>query len=722
MILKIKISKRIFFSVIGIFAFLNTQAQHSSPDTIKAIRNSSTILFDGFLNDSVWQTISKISNFTQCELNYCQPSEEKTEVAVMYDKLGLYIGIWCYQKNSEKIIAKFMQRDFDYSVDDNFQIIISPFNDRRTGYLFVVNPLGARADVLVSGGEEGNMDWNGVWDAKTSITDKGWFAEILIPFSTFQFKRDSVHHWAINFERDIRSSNERSLWQGWSRDYSIFSVVNAGTLSGITNIGYAKRFEFIPYALGGFQYDRSKYNYLSKVGGDISANISPSLKLNVTANTDFAQVEADRIAVNLSRFNLYYPEKRQFFLEGYNQYQFYLGNQNDVFYTRNIGIENFQSVPVIAGVRLFGKEGKNNIGFLNIETGKKDSVPATNNTVFRYKRDIGSQSYIGCIFTNKINTTHSNQIIGIDASYTTAKFLKKRNLVISGNIAQSTNDLKLGTNALAYRFFIDYPNDIVDMFASVSSVQQNFNPELGFLTRTNYEAVNWNFSYMPRIFSRYGVRKMLFKPWAVSIYRTQSTGEIESFYNETRPLGFAFKSGEIIEVNLQQSYDRIDQQFNITDSIFIPKGKYWMYRSEFSFSTFQSRKLWVSASYNWGTFYTGTIQNFETVLGINISKHLNVTTNYIYNYVMLSKGNVATQELANYINYAFNTYLDVSVFSQWNSFDDILRFNFRVHWIPKVGSDLYIVYNQGYDQLKQIDFLKPQTTAGVAKLAYRFAF
>jgi hypothetical protein len=709
-------------SVILLLLPLFSVAQRSMPDTIHAVFNADKITFNGTLSDSIWQNAPKISNFTQCELNYCQPSEERTEVAIIYDKYAMHIGMWCYQKDPKKIIAKFMQRDFDYTSDDNFQVIISPFNDKRSGYLFVINPLGARADVLVSGGEEGNMDWNGVWDAKAKITDKGWFAEILIPFSTLQFTRDSVHHWAINFERDIRATNERSLWQGWSRDYSIFSLANAGKLEGINNIGYVKRFEFKPYALGGFQYTEPDYTYPAKVGADLNVNITPTLKLNLTANTDFAQVEEDRIAVNLSRFNLYYPEKRQFFLEGYDQYQFYLGNQNNVFYTRSIGIENHESVPVVAGVRLFGKEGKSNIGFLDIETGKQDSIPSTNNGVFRYKRDIGAQSYVGFIMTNKFNEDHSNQVIGVDGSYSTSKFLKERNLVLSGNFSQSLEEMKQKNNTLAYRFFVDYPNDIIDMFAAVSSVQENFNPELGFLSRSNYEALNWNFNFTPRIFTKYGIRKMLFKPWEAAIYRTQSTGEIESFYNETRPFGFDLKSGESFEFNLQQSYDRLDEEFSITDSIFIPKGKYWMYRYEGQFSTFQARRLWVSFLYNWGSFYTGYIQNFESSLGINFGKHLNIKTDYIYNYVMLPQGNVTTNELANYINFAFNTYLDVSIFSQWNSFDDIMRFNFRLHWIPKAGSDLYVVYNQGYEQLKQLDFLRPQTAAGVAKLVYRFTF
>src|SRR5215204_2790125 len=376
-------------------------SQQSLPDALMAAFTRDKIIFDGRLNEIVWQTAGFIDNFTQRELEFGKPTSETTKTAIVYDHLALYVGVWCYQKDAKSIRAKYMQRDFNYEEDDNFQVALSPFSDRRNGYLFVINPNGARADLLISGNESANKDWNGVWDVRTTQTDEGWFAEIRIPFNSLQFPKDSVHSWSINFERNIRSKNEQVLWQGWTRDCSIYCLVNAGSLTGLENIGYAKRFELKPYALGGFEkrHDGTT-EWPGKLGADLNVNVTPTLKLNITSNTDFAQVEADRIAVNLTRFNLYYPEKREFFLEGYQNYQFYLGNSNELFYTRKIGIENFRTVPVIAGVRMFGKIGQNNIGILNIETGKADTVPATNNTVVRYKRDIGSQSYIGAVITS----------------------------------------------------------------------------------------------------------------------------------------------------------------------------------------------------------------------------------------------------------------------------------------------------------------------------------
>jgi hypothetical protein len=711
----------LFGLILGIQVII---AQHSEPSTLKAYKITEKIKFDGILSEPFWQQASHINNFTQRDLNFGEAVSEQTEVAVLYDQNTLFLGIWCFQKDVSKIVAKNMNRDFDYESDDNFQVVISPFNDNRNGYLFVINPNGARADIQVYGGEDGNEDWNGVWDAKTTRTDEGWFAEVYIPFSTLQFKKDSVLNWAINFERDIVSKNEQSLWQGWSRDNSIYAVTNAGRLTDIIDIAYARKFEFKPYMLAGWRYEKEEGNtYPLKLGGNLNVSLSPTLKLNLTSYTDFAQVESDRIPVNLSRFAVFFPEKRQFFLEGYDLYSFYLGDRNNAFYSRQIGVENGQQVPIVAGARLFGKVGKNNIGFLNIQEGKADTVSPTNNTVLRYKRDIGEQSYIGGIFTNKVNNTTSNQVFGLDAAYQTSKFLNNKNLIISGKITTSTEEFSTQKNALTYQVFADYPNDLIDNYMAVASMQKDFNPELGYVRRTDYNSYNWHLRISPRVFTNYGVKRLLLKPWGFSLYYTHSTGELESFYNETRPLGAVFQSGERFEVNLIQIYDRIDIPFELTDEISIPVGKYWMYRYELQFETYQARRLWVALFYNWGDFYTGKIKTIESELGVNVNKHLNFNGSYTLNLVDFTEGSITTNEVAIYMNYAFTTKLNFSLFTQYNDLDEIMIYNFRLHWIPKVGSDFYFVYNIGYEeQIKQIDYLKPQTTDAAVKLVYRFVF
>ena len=699
-------------------------AQHSEPSTIEAKFITDKINFDGNLKEPDWQTTQHISNFTQRELNYGQPVTERTEVAVLYDKSGLYFGVWCYQKDPSKIVAKSLNVDFNYWSEDNFQIMLSPFNDNKNGYLFVINPYGARADLQIYGGEDANKDWNGVWDAHTQITDKGWFAEVFIPFNTLQFKSGDNLEWAVNFERDIMAENEQALWQGWSRDNSIWSVVNAGRLTGLKGISYSRKFEFKPYVLSGLQYDKDEgRSPVLKGGGDLNINLSPTLKLNLTSYTDFAQVEVDRIPVNLSRFNVYYPEKRQFFLEGENYFSYYLGDRNMAFYTRQIGIEGNMQVPIIGGARLFGKVGKNDVGLLNMQEQKFDTLPSTNNTVFRYKREIGKQSYVGGIFTNKLANKYSGQTIGLDAAYITSSFMKNKNLVLSGKVTTTTKDFSLQKNALSYYFYADYPNDLIDNYMAIGSMQKNFNPELGYIRRTNYDSYAWFFRIMPRVLQKYGVKRLLLKPWGFIAYFTHTTGELETFYNETRPLGAVFKSGERFEINFIQNYDRTDYDFALSEDVAVPAGKYMMYSYEFQFETFKARPVWAELLYNTGDFYGGHKNTFESSVGINVNKHLNLQEEYTYNYVKLPQGSVITHEIASYLNFAFNTKLNLSVFAQYNSLEEIMLYNIRLHWIPKIGSDFYFVYNIGYNEpIHQIEYLKPQTTTGVAKLVYRITF
>ena len=701
---------------------IKASCQQSIPNTIHATFITGKINFDGNLSDSLWQSAQRISNFTQRELDFGKPATQRTQTAVLFDKSNLYIGVWCYQNPENTITSKYLQRDFDYEEDDNFQVLISPLNDHRNAYLFVINPNGARADAEISGTTP-NEDWNGVWDAKTIKTTEGWFAEIVIPFNTFQFKLDSTQTWGINFERDIQSIKEMDLWQGWSRDYDITNIPTAGILSGIKNIGYSKSFELKPYGLAGFENDpNTKTNSLTKIGGDLNINLSPTLKLNLTANADFAQVEADQIPVNLTRFNVLYPEKRQFFLEGNNYFQFGLGNSSYLFYTRQIGFEQLTPVPVIGGARLFGKIGSSNIGALSLETGSKDSIPATNNSVIRYKYDIGDQSYIGAIMTSHINNIGTNQVIGIDGQYATSTFLKDKNLSLSGQIAESIDNYKSKDNSLTYKAGYSYLNDLISSYASVSSIQQNFNPALGFLYRTNYTAINGSLDFQPRWFTKYGILKLAFSPFTFSYFVTQNTGKLESWNNETIPLGIIFKDGSWFEFNLNQSYDRVDDVFSLNNAAVIPAGIYKMHNTQFTFSSNTSKRIWGVVSYKWGVYYGGAIQTFTAEGGVNFSRHFNMNAEYSYNYIQIPSAKIPVNELDPYINYAFSTRLDISLFTQWNTLDDILQYNFRLHWIPSIGTDLYAVYDMGYNDLNNLDYLRPRSKEGVAKLIWRFVF
>jgi hypothetical protein len=710
--------------LVLLFLPIRLFSQISLPDTLVAMRVSTGFRFDGRPDEPEWGKAMHISNFTQREQDFGKPATERTEVAIVYGEQNLRIGIWCFQKEMSKLVAKSMQRDFSYHGEDHFMVMISPFNDMRNGYLFVINPLGARADLLVAGNEDYNPDWNGIWDARTSRDADGWYAEILIPWDALKFKDEARQTWALNLERYISYKSEQDRWQGWSRDHNIGNISVAGVLTGIHDIGYNQRFELKPYLLGGWggNEEGNGLKPNGKLGADLNWNISPNMKLNLTTNTDFAQVEADRIQVNLTRFNLYYPEKRQFFLEGSQFYRFNLGQTSQVFYSRKIGIENMEPVNVLGGIRLFGKAGRNNIGFLSLQTAANEYSPSTNNTVFRYKRDIGAQSYVGGIATMKYNRDKLNFVAGIDGSFTTSKFLGDKNLAVFGAVAASWDAGHPLDDHVSCRFYVDYPNDLVDNYIAVSSIPDNFHADLGYFGRQNFDAASWNLSLTPRFLQSWGFQEFEFNPWELVVYRTHTTGELESINNETRLLGFRLKSGDSFEYNVSFHFDRLDKVFELTDLILIPAGRYSFTGHEIQLESYEGRRLWGGASLFAGSYYNGKIRTLELSAGVNVNSHLNFKADYELDFLDFDMGEDRVHQLAAYLNYAFTTRLDMALFAQWNTEDDMALMNFRIHWIPRIGSDFYFVFNNGYEPVHQAELLHPAISSGAAKLVWRFTF
>ncbi|MAW88177.1 MAG: hypothetical protein CMJ42_16790 [Phyllobacteriaceae bacterium] len=696
-------------------------AQRSNPDTLVAYRIDKAIRLDGVLDEPAWKEAVHISNFTQVEPQEGLPASERTEVAVIYTETALYIGLWCYYKDPKTIVAKFLERDFDVEADDIIAIGISPFNDKRTGYALAVNANGARADGLIEGPEDVSLDWNGVWDAMVKRNTEGWFAEIYIPFSTLQYRQEGSGAWGIQFQRHILHNNEIVRWQGWSRNYNFENMSQAGTLVGLENIRGKLRLELKPYALLGVTKEKDiKADGTHKVGIDINKNLLSTLKLNLTVNTDFAQVESDRIQTNLSRFSLFYPEKREFFLEGANNYSFSLGGPNNLFYSRRIGInDNNEQVPILGGARVFGKAGNTNIGFLSIQSRGQDENPSTNYSMLRLRQDVGRQSNVGIIMTSVQREGYSNLVFGGDAVYETSEFLKNKNLSIGGMLYGSDDSETENERNIGYRFFVDYPNDLLDLYVSTTFVPENFIPGMGFTFRSNYRNYVSFFRFTPRWFTKIGVRKMNFQPWRLFLYQDAATGEVESWEYGLRPFGFELQSGESFELNFNFEYDHPENDFELSDGLVVPAGEYNMRNVSVEIETFSGRRLVGQLEFQAGTFYTGDIESLTAGLSFNVNKHLNVSSEWRYNHVSLPEGDIFSHELSGRAVYAFTPRLNASIFAQWNSEEDFIGYNFRVHWIPKIGSDFYLVFNQGYDE--KLRFKRLQETSSGLKLVWRIA-
>lgn len=696
--------------------------QHSNPETLEAIYCNESIKLDGKLNESCWLNATFIENFTQREQNEGAPATEKTWIAVVYNDNEIYFGIWCFDSEPDKISAQKMARDFIWGSDDNVEIMISTFNDNRNGYLFVTNPNGALADVWV--GDEGkdfNKDWNGVWDVAVERNEKGWFVEMVIPFSTLKFKKDNTQIWGINFERNIRRKKEQLLWQGWSRLYDVEKISQGGKLLGIKNIKQGKKIEFLPYILGGFEFSESQTSSTSKIGGEVNFDITPTLKLGVTVNTDFAQVESDRQQINLSRFSIFYPEKRQFFLEGKNYYEMDVGRVN-LFYSRRIGIEESNEVPIIGGMRFFGKLNKTSIGIMSIQTYAKDNIASTNYSVIKVKQDIFKQSSIGIISTQKYSNNNYNRVFGTNFTYSSSDIFGGKNLIVGGAVAVSdTKNIgeaeDMNADNLSYNVFLNYPNDVIEFDLGFTSVQSGFNPEMGYARRNNYQMFNTELQFNPRFKKLPFFRNLIFKPIDLKYYINEKTKEIETIDYEWRPIGFVTKSGESFEFNVQHIFDKPTEDFELIDDIYIPAGEYWNNRVEVQFETFRGRKIVGEINTNIGEFYTGDRQELELSTSFNFNKHLNVSLDWQRNYIQISQQSFITDELGGRVDYAFNPKLETSVFAQWNNEDDNLLVNYRMNWIPKIGSYFYFVVNQEFDTNHGI---KLKRTTILGKLIWRF--
>jgi len=697
-------------------------AQTSKPDTLFAQYTQQAIQLDGKLDDLAWQQAIRISNFTQRELNIGEPATERTEVAIIYTTKTLYIGFWGYDREPDKLVAREMQRDFNWGVEDNFEVIIDTYNDDRNGFLFVINPNAARADAQVlNNGESFNKFWNGVWDARTTVTDEGWFAEIEIPFSTLKFPADAQEQvWGINFERNIRRKREQLLWQGWSRDSELELLNRAGTLVGLDSIISKDFIEVKPYTIGGGEFTPGKDKGQRNGGGDINYLITPTLRMNLTFNTDFAQVEADRQQINLTRFPLFFPERREFFLEGQDFFDMGMGSDIIPFYSRRIGLaEDRSTVPIIAGARVLGKMKNSTLGALSMQTASRDSIPSTNYSVLSWRQDVLEQSSVGILSANKYENGRLHSTTGAYGLYSTSKLFGDKNLNIGAAYTQNYNSDDFDAKANAHRIYLSYPNDKVEFDMAWQRSATTFNPEVGFLRRDNFQEFYAELEWKPRPknFLTW-IRQFSFKGLDMNYFVFDDTGELQSFFYEIRPLGFETRSGEFFEFNIQRRAEGLREPFEIKEGITIAEGEYWYNRMEIQAATFSGRTWSVYTRINWGEFFTGKSTQSTYELTWRASRYLKIGANYEKNWIDLQEGSFDTDLIGNRIEYAVNPNLFGSLFSQWNSEDEEAILNFRLQWIPIIGADFFFIVNQAYDTSGGQWKLERTTILG--KLIWRF--
>jgi hypothetical protein len=707
--------------LILLFGVSPLGAQHSRPDAVKALKIESPIKLDGILDEPEWAKAQHISNFTQRELALNAPPTEKTEVAVLYSRTELYIGVWCFDSEPDKIIAHKMKWDFEYGVEDNFIFVLDTYGDKRNAYFFATNPNGAQYDALVvDNNRRINIDWNGVWYVAAARTDMGWSAEIKIPFSTLKFSAANEQTWGINFERNIRRKREQVLWQGWSRDSSIVQVTRAGSLTGLKDLTRMRVFEFRPYALAGAEKERlHSTTTVGSLGLDFSYLVNPTVKLDFTIHPDFAQVESDDLIVNLTRFSISIPEKRQFFLEAQNFFDFPLGRARP-FYSRRIGIYQDQLTPILGGARFLGKMGGTTLGVMALQTGTTDTAQATTFSIIRYRQDVGRQSSVGLLAIGAAQAGRFNGTGGLDFLYSTARLFGNKNFQMGGAFAATYTSDREDASGSAHRLYFNYPNDRMEISASWERTGQNFNPEVGFLSRTGYQLYTARWRISPRPDFLPWVQRLQFKPLDINYYIDDRTHKMQSVYMEFRPLAVFFKSGEMLEINIQRNAEDLTEDFEIREGHVIRAGRYWTNRGEIQFGTFDGRPLVLSAGVNWGTFYDGSSSEWESDLSWKPSKYYGLSLAYRRNDIKLPAGGFAIDEIVSRMNFSLTPKLFGAIFAQWNNDANEVLFNFRVTWIPKPGASLYFVLNQFGDTLDPHGNWRLNKTVAMIKFVWYF--
>lgn len=691
-------SKSILYLII--FIHLSTFIIYSQQaNTIIPQKINEKIKLDGELDEEMWINANKINSFTQREPKNGEPATERTEVAFCYDNDNLYVGVWCYDQNPSKIIRKGMRRDFENWRDDTFSLVLDPNNDKTSGYVFIINSNGARRDGTLSKFGNVNYSWNGIWDVETNVTDEGWFAEIEIPFSSLNFSDKDIQEWGINFKRDIRHKVEEVLWQGWSLNSNVTNLQNAGKIVFNENISGNQILELKPYALAGTEiYPHGQRTDIGKIGGDANVAISQNVKLNLTFNTDFAQVESDELKVNLTRFSLFFPEKRDFFLESNNIFDFLLNEDNtSLFYSRRIGIYNGKLVPIIAGGKITGRIDNTTFGVISIQNDKYANLPTTNSSIVRLEQSIGEKLKVGGIFTSLINSERSNIVYGTDINYTTNEFLGDKNLVLAGRFAQTnTNDLNNIKN-YAYSFGIIYPNNLIESSLLFTGIQRDFNAELGFINRVNSKSLNYNLELRPRINGEL-IRNFYFKPIELNSYWTDETNELESMNISVIPIGVSFKSGDFIYFRINRQYDRLDNGFKINEDFEFLPGEYWFNSYSIEIDTYGGRPLtsWFWVQY--GNYYDADYLNFYGFVAYNFNKYLNMNASYSINKLNKNNSELFDNKITTRVDFSLSPKLSSSLYAQYSDLLNEVLINFRINWIPVVGSDVYLVINQSINR------------------------
>ena len=690
---------RIVLLILVVIAASTLNAKASKE--IKALFTQETIEIDGYLNEEVWTHAQVIDDFTQQSPDEGQPSSERTEVRMLYSPQKLYIGFECYDSQPEKVVANEMRRDGQLWQNDNVYVMLDTYGDKRQCVFFRMNALGAQSDTAVTdGGENLNGSWDCIWETAGQRHDKGWTVEIAIPFNQLRFKKSDSMVWGVNFGRNIARKNETTQWIQVPRSESwpgTYHPIYQGKLTGLQGIASPSYFDVKPYLLGGLarNFSGAKWQQTGErdVGLDMKYGIISNLTLDLTVNTDFAQVEADQEEVNLTRFSLFFPERREFFLEGSGLFAFGAGIGDfgppplSVFYSRRIGIEGNKQVRLLGGGKLTGKVGPYSVGALNMTTDASSVSPLTNFSVLRMQRDILSDSTVGFIFTNRQNDVsdyHRNG--GVDLFFRPHDQWRMRAMTV-GSWSPDPDE-----SDFAWYLSNDWRNDNFHINASYLDIGPEFTSKMGFMHRRDIRSLMLDADYEVQI-RRYGVRDV----------GAMFTGNY-LLDHDNRRIGWdigiggsaLWDSDDGINLDFRRFFDSVDESFSIS-GVEIPAGDYEMNQVSLTAFTETSRPFSLFGQMDYGDYFQGDRVSLSIQSQWRMTYQLAIETRYQRNWINLPDTDLLTTNVVGArVSYALNTRFFTKLYAQWNDSAERASANFLLNYIYRPGSDFYLVYDQAW--------------------------
>ena len=700
----------LLFSVAGAGASAG-YAQEADSTTrqrpvVRALRLASEdrIAVDGKLDEPVWARAIPAANFIQQDPDNGQPATEPTEVRILFNSRALYMGVTCFDSEPDKWLGYQRRRDEFLQADDRFMWNIDTFNNQLSGYFFEMNPSGLMGDAL-RGANFQNRQWDGIWTGRVERSRIGWTIEIEIPFSTLNFD-PKAEAWGINFQRTVRRKNEESVWSGWLRNQGLNRLSNAGLLVGLQDVSEGHGIDIKPYAIGTSETfpgrGQPAVSNKANAGLDVFYSPTPRVRTNLTLNTDFAQTEVDQRLTNLERFPQFFPEKRDFFLDGSTFFDFQSSANGDntllPFFTRRIGLNAGDPQRIDVGGKFAGQLGHNDVGAMYVRTGQEDDVIGEDFLVARAKHRMFRQSYVGALYTGR-NAREANtataSTVGVDFLFGTSTFRGRQNLSVGGFALNTTNSRVTGQKA-AYGVQIDYPNDPWGASLLFREVQANYDAAVGFTPRTGYRRVQPAVTYMQRPSRHPVIRSIQYGVTGNVLVDSGDSGLLNRDIDIV-PFNVATHRQDSFQLHILPQYERLERNFQINPGVTLPAGtSYHWNRYRVQLSTAARRVIAVSPTYEFGTFYNGTRRRIATDVNVRVRPGVIIYTSGEWNEVKLLQGSFHTRLYRIVPELQFSPWLAWVNNIQYDTQSAVIGWQSRFRWILKPGNDLYVVYTHNW--------------------------